>query len=136
MSQPISLYILTDDAEAAARHVFRLPLAKLPSFFRVLTDWREIERLPENAPCLCFWVSPRDRPSLAETAWRERRREVRLDDNYQTWMDRCVAWRVRKYEADDAAERALLGYGEAPEPVAAMPAPPIEQPKPAVAKWR
>lgn len=136
MSQTTRLYILTDDAEAGAQHVFRQPMAKLPSWVRVVTDWREIERLQAGAPCICFWVSPRKRPSLAETAWRERRYEVELDDDYQKWMDRVLAWLVRRWEAENAAERALLGYGAAPEAVAAMPVSPIEKPKPALAKWR
>lgn len=136
MSQPISLYILTDDAEAAARHIFRLPLAKLPTWVRVVTDWREIERLPEGAPVMGQWFPINGKPSLAWTTWRERRREVCLDDDYQKWMDRVVAWTLRKLKAENERERALLGYGEVPEPVAALPAPPIEQPKPAAAKWR
>lgn len=114
MSEAILLNLLTDDPAFAATTLFGIRLEKLPRWVRVVSDWQEIARLPAGAPCLCLWCFPRGRESLAETAWRERRREVELDDDFGKWQPKVIAWSDRYFaarRAEDAA--ALAGDGVA-----------------------
>lgn len=111
MSEVIRLYLLTDDPAEAAVTIFGMRHEKLPRWVKVVCDWQEIARLPAGAPCLCLWFQPRGRESLAETAWRERRREVELDDDFGKWQGRVIDWSDKYFAARRAEDLAALAGG-------------------------
>ncbi|MBO0142280.1 hypothetical protein JZX87_14025 [Agrobacterium sp. Ap1] len=108
MSEPIRLVIVTDDANRAAPAIFGMALSLLPAWVLVMTDWQEIAALEEGAPCMALWFQKGGFVSLAETTWRERRQDVRLDDDFGHHFNRVTAWLDKRDEADrQALKRAL-----------------------------
>jgi hypothetical protein len=108
MSEPIRLVIVTDNPDRAAPAIFGMPRLRLPGWVLVMTDWQAIARLDDGAPCMAIWFRRGGFVSLAETTWRERRHEVKLDDDFARHFDRVTVWLDKRDAADREALRQAL----------------------------
>jgi hypothetical protein len=89
MSEPVRLYIITDDPERAAAYVFECPPAAIPPWARIVTGTVAISAIPDGIRCVDLWYSEASKnPSALAWDIRKSSGRVRLMDD-RDW-DRLV----------------------------------------------
>lgn len=130
-SEPVLLYIVTDNADRACLGLFGFARKRAPGWVGFVEDATDFRRIPDGAAVMSVWFS--DRP-LIETLWREERAVRSFDIDYGKHAARIQDWLNRRA----AAERALVAQwldvdapsapAAEPEAALAVSAPPVAPP--------
>lgn len=105
MSEPIHLFVVTDDAERASLDVVGVHLQDVPPFIRIVTEAAEILKLPVGVRCFGCWFAWGARQhDVAQLAWQDRRFRGGLEGLTVKFLERMDEWRAKRAEA----ERKLL----------------------------
>lgn len=102
MSDPVSLYIVTDRAEQAAQRFFYCRVASLPDWVQVATSIIEIEEIPNGTSVLTHFAA--GGRSTAEQVWFERRLRGGLFYDHEALREKIEVWLDKRLEY----ERKLL----------------------------
>ena len=131
MSEPVRLYIVTDDRIQAALAELGCWPSEVPSFFQILTKAEDIAAIPNGARCIGRWFRWSEKhPTPAQYAWIDRREAGGIEGVSETFYARIDEWndKRRATEAEILAQ-ALAERGQAaetsiPAPVMSTPIPP------------
>ncbi|MFC5760547.1 hypothetical protein [Rhizobium sp. GCM10022189] len=110
MSEPIRLFIVTDDAAQACLAVMHCHLSDCPSFVRVLTSAADIRAVPDGARCIGQWFAWSDRsPTDAQMAWEWRRDIGGIEGVSLAFFDRVDEWNAKRRAAEEKILAEALG---------------------------
>lgn len=122
MTEPVRLFIVTDDARHACLAVMHCHLSDCPSFVRVLTVATDIRAIPEGARCIRQWFAWSDRnPTDAQMAWEWRRDIGGIEGVSLAFFERIDEWNAKRRAAEvkilaealgEAADGSVIPYSE------------------------
>ncbi|APO74247.1 hypothetical protein AM571_CH01412 [Rhizobium etli 8C-3] len=102
MSEPVHLFIVTDDAYQASYDVIGVHLVELPSFVRIVTKADDIRRLPTGVRCFGCWFAWGAREhDEAQLAWQERKDRGGLEGVTVTFLEKLDDWRAKRRVAEE-----------------------------------
>lgn len=101
MSEPVRLFIVTDNPERASLDVLGCMLADCPPFARILTAAGDIAAIPEGARCIGQWFAWSDRrPDEAQMAWEDRKARGGIEGVSEAFFQRIDEWNAKRREAE------------------------------------
>ncbi|KQV27581.1 hypothetical protein ASC97_04165 [Rhizobium sp. Root1203] len=101
MSEPIRLFIVTDDPDKACLAVIGFHRSELPPFIRIVMDADEIRSLPEGARCIGQWFQwGARRHDGAQLAWMERKDRGGLEGMTEAFYQRLEEWASKRRETE------------------------------------
>ncbi|RFB95203.1 hypothetical protein B5K11_09630 [Rhizobium leguminosarum bv. trifolii] len=101
MTEPVRLFIATDNAERACMAVLSCALSDCPPFVRIVTDAAAIAAIPEGARCIGQWFAWSDRkPDEAQMAWDDRKARGGIEGVSEAFFQRIDEWNAKRREAE------------------------------------
>ncbi|MDO3434355.1 hypothetical protein QWJ46_16870 [Rhizobium sp. CBN3] len=101
MTEPVRLFIVTDDPARACLAVMSCSLADCPPFVRILTEADDIRAIPEKARCIGQWFAWSDRrPDEAQMAWEFRRGAGDIEGISLAFFARIDEWNEKRRAAE------------------------------------
>ncbi|MFK0330683.1 hypothetical protein ACIQUB_06125 [Rhizobium sp. NPDC090275] len=101
MSEPVHLFVVTDDAERASLDVVGVHLQDVPPFIRIVTEADEIRKLPVGVRCFgCWFAWGAHRHDAAQLAWQDRRFRGGIEGMTVKFLERLDEWRAKRAEAE------------------------------------
>jgi hypothetical protein len=116
VSEPVLLFIVTDDPDVASLAVIGLHRSELPAFVRIVTDADEIRRVPDGVRCVGYWSEWGSRKhDAAQLAWSDRKDAGGLEGLTVAFMTRLDEWLAKRAAAEaKLIAEALADAGDAP----------------------
>ncbi|MBY5763610.1 hypothetical protein HFO06_10975 [Rhizobium leguminosarum] len=101
MTEPVRLFIVTDNPERACLSVLRCMPSDCPPFVRILTEADAIRAIPEKARCIGQWFAWSDRrPDEAQMAWEWRKGAGDIEGVSEAFFQRIDEWNAKRHEAE------------------------------------